>query len=375
MTLALTFILLGQTPGAFINGTSPPWTCRASLQGLPFWNTASDTLFVCEQGTWTAALSPGSLTLAGDVDGLASALDLDEAAVRDELESVLRLAQLVGSVTDAQVPNTITIDLATTATTANAGDSATAFFSAGAIEVARGGTGAAPGADDQVLVSSSTSAATWKTLVDTNNQGAVLQYDTATNAFSAGSAIGFFSSDEGTQSDIVWLDISGSGISCGLGSTTTCRVDAGVTAKLSAAIPCAVSASYCTIFTIPVTSTTAGVYLEASILIDTDSTSVAPQFRVRSADTGYTGICNWEIFDKAAATTTGPLYVNTAIAANPADTAGTTWGTTAPQWVNVTCALQADASPGDIIIEWQLETGTTPTQNVLAGSHYRIVNE
>ena len=46
-----------------------------------------------------------------------------------------------GAVTDAQVPNTITVDLATTATTANAGDSATSFFSSGTLEVAIGGTG------------------------------------------------------------------------------------------------------------------------------------------------------------------------------------------------------------------------------------------
>ncbi len=51
-------------------------------------------------------------------------------------------SDLSGSATDAQIPNTITVDLATTATTANAGDSATAFFTTGAIEVARGGTGA-----------------------------------------------------------------------------------------------------------------------------------------------------------------------------------------------------------------------------------------
>ena len=49
-------------------------------------------------------------------------------------------SNLSGAATDAQVPNTITIDLATTATTANAGDTATAFFSAGAIEASRGGT-------------------------------------------------------------------------------------------------------------------------------------------------------------------------------------------------------------------------------------------
>ena len=44
---------------------------------------------------------------------------------------------LTGSATDAQIPNNITIDLATTATTANAGDSATSFFSTGTIEDAR----------------------------------------------------------------------------------------------------------------------------------------------------------------------------------------------------------------------------------------------
>lgn len=50
-------------------------------------------------------------------------------------------ADLSGTATDAQVPNNITIDLATTATTANAGDSATAFFSTGILESGIGGTG------------------------------------------------------------------------------------------------------------------------------------------------------------------------------------------------------------------------------------------
>ena len=42
-----------------------------------------------------------------------------------------------GAFADAQIPNTITIDLATTATTANAGDSATSFFASGTLEDAR----------------------------------------------------------------------------------------------------------------------------------------------------------------------------------------------------------------------------------------------
>jgi hypothetical protein len=62
------------------------------------------------------------------------------SALETALEGFLDLQELQGAVTDAQVPNTITVDLATlatTATTANAGDSATAFFSAGTIEDAR----------------------------------------------------------------------------------------------------------------------------------------------------------------------------------------------------------------------------------------------
>lgn len=69
------------------------------------------------------------------------------------------------------------------------GDSATAFFSTGAIGVSQGGTGAAPGADDQLIVSDSTSAATWRTLTDCDDSGGNhVNYDTATNAFSCGTS-------------------------------------------------------------------------------------------------------------------------------------------------------------------------------------------
>jgi len=72
--------------------------------------------------------------------------------------------------------------LATTATTANAGDSATSFFSTGLLEVAIGGTGSAPAADDQVLTSDSTSAATWKSIPDCNT-GSMLTYETTGNTW------------------------------------------------------------------------------------------------------------------------------------------------------------------------------------------------
>lgn len=143
------------------------------------------------------------------------------------------------------------------------------------------------------------------------------------------------------------------------------------TGKLAADVTCAVSASYCTIWSIT-PAASQSVAIRAHILIVTGSTTVAPQFRVSSADTGYVGICTWTLYDKATATTTAPAYVNTAIAAAPADTASTAWPVTTITQVEVNCALQADASPGAILIEWQLETGTSPTQTVKAGSYYSM---
>jgi hypothetical protein len=68
---------------------------------------------------------------------MATDAEVTSATAEATLEAVLDLQDLQGAVTDAQVPNTITVDIATTATTANSGDSATAFFSSGEIEDAR----------------------------------------------------------------------------------------------------------------------------------------------------------------------------------------------------------------------------------------------
>jgi hypothetical protein len=91
-----------------------------------------------------------------------------------------------GSVTDAQVPNNITVDLATTATTANAGDSATAFFTSGTLEAARGGTGVGTPAEDQILIGNGTTFEL-KTLPSCSN-GVTdkLLYNSSTNAVTCG---------------------------------------------------------------------------------------------------------------------------------------------------------------------------------------------
>lgn len=134
-------------------------------------------------------------------------------------------------------------------------------------------------------------------------------------------------------------------------------------------VDCAVSASYCTIwsYTPPASKS---IYLTAYIIVDSGSTTVAPQFRVSSADAGYTGRCSWELFFDAVPTTTAPIWFHAAIGAAPQDTGGTSWGSVDPQPVELHCVLFSDASPGAILIEWQLETGTTPTQSVLLGSYY-----
>jgi hypothetical protein len=140
---------------------------------------------------------------------------------------------------------------------------------------------------------------------------------------------------------------------------------------LESDVTCAVSASYCTIWSIT-PGASRGVMINAQIVIDADSTAVAPQFRVSSADSGYTGFCSWELFTNSTGTTGAPGYFHVSIGTAPADTAGTTWPDTDPRLVRVACALVSDASPGAILIELQLETGTSPTQTVKAGSWYTL---
>lgn len=139
-------------------------------------------------------------------------------------------------------------------------------------------------------------------------------------------------------------------------------------------VTCAVSASYCTIWTIASggISASRGLHISGKLIIDTDSTTVAPQFRIRSADTGYTGNCYWRTPESTTLTTIFAVD-NVPIAAAPADTAGTAFSTATPTPVWFDCALLSDASPGDIIVEWQLETGTSPTQTILRGSYYTLI--
>lgn len=96
------------------------------------------------------------------------------------------------------------------------GDSATAFFTLGALEVARGGHGAAPAADDQVFVSSSISAGAWATLPDSESAGTIIGYDVTTNAWSTKT-----DDDVPEAGDFGALALTGDVTTSGLAATVT----------------------------------------------------------------------------------------------------------------------------------------------------------
>ncbi len=120
------------------------------------------------------------------------------------------------------------------------GDSATAFFTTGTLEVARGGTGSAPAGDDQALISDSSSAATWRTIPDSDGATQKLQYDQTTNTFSAGTdddvpEVGDFGAlvgGSGIDNNSGTLDLDLTELSTatfGAGAFTTLIFDAGAT--------------------------------------------------------------------------------------------------------------------------------------------------
>ncbi len=104
--------------------------------------TTDDLIYTVNDPAGTAAdrkVTIGNLFKAATdlgADGLletdsVSANELNATGVEAELEAVMDLQDIQGAVIDAQVPDDITIDLSTVATTANAGDAAIDFFGAG----------------------------------------------------------------------------------------------------------------------------------------------------------------------------------------------------------------------------------------------------
>lgn len=151
-----------------------------------------DAFHVRADGAWTTlAGEGGGGPLAGDVDGDPGTTDLDEAAVETELEAVLDLADMQGSLTlagDVDGSHGAN-DLDEAAAEAEIESVVDLADLQGTLPAAKGGTGAAPGAADQVLVSDSTSAATWKSVPDcTDTGGNHLNYTASSNTLSCGTS-------------------------------------------------------------------------------------------------------------------------------------------------------------------------------------------
>lgn len=135
--------------GSVTIGTTSPMTGAGSGSSFTLGVDESKLTLSNLGGSVTDAQVPNDITITnlsgtntGDQD-ISGKQNI--ASLETDVEAIVDLQDLQGAVTDGQVPNTITVDLATTATTAttaNAGDSATAFFSSGQIEKARGGLGA-----------------------------------------------------------------------------------------------------------------------------------------------------------------------------------------------------------------------------------------
>src|SRR3989338_7574676 len=122
-------ILITGTLGNILNSASIDITGAVTITGATGITTtgitSTDTLTLTSTGTLngldlidttTEDTLEAAIDIAGDVDGTGlTAVDIDEIAVETELESVLDLENLQGAVTDGQVPNNITIDLASSA--------------------------------------------------------------------------------------------------------------------------------------------------------------------------------------------------------------------------------------------------------------------
>lgn len=145
------------------------------------------------------------------------------------------------------------------------------------------------------------------------------------------------------------------------------------TGKLTSPVAVAVSASYVTVFSVT-PGTSKENLLSFHMLHTASATTVGVQFRVLSADSGNVGNCFFQTKGVAgtAASATAEEYDTIAIGSNPSDTAAAAASATALNLVDINCQFVSDGSPGAVVLEAQLETGTTSI-NILAGSYYNLV--
>ena len=122
---------LGNVPSGFADGTDDGGGGGGADPDAIHDNIAGEIAAITDKATVVAA----DHLLVEDSAAANAKKDTTVGGQETALEGVMDLQDMQGAVIDGQVPNNITVDVA------NTGDSATGFFTAGAIERARGGLG------------------------------------------------------------------------------------------------------------------------------------------------------------------------------------------------------------------------------------------
>ena len=149
--------------------------------------------------------------------------------------------------------------------------------------------------------------------------------------------------------------------------TVTCTSDSTGSGPvtLSADVTCTATATYCTVFTIPLT-TSKDHSIKFHLSAETNTAGATPQIRVRSDQAGTDGWCTITHYTAATTQVLDVLRITTA----SADDGETTWlpAVNTPQNIPVECAFKTGATPGNLILELQAEVASTVTVN--GGSNY-----
>ena len=276
-----------------------------------------------------------ALDIAGDVDGTGlGAVDLDEVAVEAELESVLDLADLQGAVTDSQVPNNITIDLATLATTVTVSDStdATSF-----IAMYDSATGSLNSRTDGGLLYDATTA----NLTATTFTGALSGNATTATALAANPtdcAANTFATTIAANGNLTCASIADADV------PNNITIDLATLSSTQTVVDGTDATSFVAIYD----SATGSLAAKTDAALTYDATTGA------LTATSFVGGL------------TGNASTATALAANPSDCAANQFATTIAANGNLTCASIADADvPNSITID--LAT-LSSTQTVVDGT-------
>ena len=175
------------------------------------------------------------------------------------------------------------------------------------------------------------------------------------------SAIPYFDGDTWTVLPIgpanTYLKSDGTDISWSVG-------DGAGAVTLGSDVTCTATATYCTVFTIPLTGSS-GNRIDVNLIGDSNTVGGAIQMRVQFDNAGNTGFCTYRTY------TTGTAEALDVLAATAiTDTGETVWlaGANVPMPLDIHCSFETDASPGNAIVQIQAEVTSTIT--IQKGSNY-----